>query len=368
MRRASRLASALLALLLAPAAEAGPLPPDTVAAIEAAIATEMAEKNLPSVAIGIRIPGRGDYVAAMGKADLATGAPRSPGDPFRIGSVTKAMIGTVVLQLAGEGKLALGDPIARWFPDFPDADRITVDDLLRMRSGIWDSWTEAALGAFYADPLHPPGIDEMIARSAAGGARFTAPDSATVYVNMNYLLLDRIVSLTTGQSTAAVLKARIFDPLGMTASELPEAPGLPGPLHGYGWNPATGAYEDKTELDPRPVGGAGAAISTLADLDVFLRALCTGTQLSPEAQAARTRYQDFAGTGGAAGYGEALARLGPFCGHNGTIMGFSTEAWYLPAEDATVVINVSRLDADDRSMSGDLFGRIGRILFPAALK
>ena len=55
----------------------------------------------------------------------------------------------------------------------------------------------------------------------------------------------------------------------------------------------------------------------------------------------------FAGGNGVARYGEAVTQLGPFCGHNGTIMGFSTEAWYLPAEDAVVVVNVNRLDADD---------------------
>ena len=63
-----------------------------------------------------------------------------------------------------------------------------------------------------------------------------------------------------------------------------------------------------------------------------------------------------------------VATLGPFCGHNGTIMGFSSEAWYLPAEDATIVVNVNRLDADDESMSGELFGKIAQALFPDALK
>jgi D-alanyl-D-alanine carboxypeptidase len=367
MRLAASLVPVLLPLVFAPAALAGPLPPDTVAAIEAAIDEEMAAKNLPSVAVGIWIPGRGDYVAAKGKADLATGAARTAEDPFRIGSVTKTMIGTAVLLLAGEGRLALSDPIATWFPDFPNADSITVDDLLRMRSGIPDSWTEEAVAAYYADPLHPPDMDAMIARSAAAGDRFTAPDSATVYVNLNFILLDRIIAAVAGTPTATVLKARIYDPLGMTASELPDGPELPGPLHGYGWNAATGAYEDKTELDPGPVGGAGAAISSLHDLGVFVRSLCTGTQLTPEAQAERMRSEGFAGGNGVARYGEAVAQLGPFCGHNGTIMGFSTEAWYLPAEDAAVVVNVSRLDADDKSMSGDLFGKLARILFPDAL-
>jgi D-alanyl-D-alanine carboxypeptidase len=185
---------------------------------------------------------------------------------------------------------------------------------------------------------------------------------------MNFILLDKIIAAVTGQPTATVLKARIYEPLGMTASALPTGPELPGPLRGYGWNAGTKAFEDKTALDPGPVGGAGAAISSLHDLDVFTRALCTGTLLSPEAQAARMTTEPFAGGNGVARYGEAVAELGPFCGHNGTIMGFSTEAWYLPSEDAVVVINVNRLDADDESMSGDLFGKLVRIVFPDALR
>ena len=357
-----------LLLLAAAPAQAGPLPEATVAAVEAAIAEEMAARNLPGVAVGIWVPARGDYVAAKGKANLETGALRTTEDPFRIGSITKTMIGTAVLQLAAEGKLAVTDPIARWFPSFPGANRITVDDLLRMRSGIWDSWTDEALAVYYADPLHPPGVDEMIARAAAAGDRFAPPDSETVYVNLNFLLLDKIIAAVSGEPTAAVLKTRIYDPLGLTASELATGTGLPGPLRGYGWNAETDAFEDKTELDPEPVGGAGSAISSLHDLEVFTRALCTGTLLPPEMQAERMESEPFAGGNGVARYGQAVAQLGPFCGHNGTIMGFSTEAWYLPAEDAVVVINVNRLDADDQSMSGDLFGKLVRIVFPDALK
>lgn len=363
---ASGAATALAAA--ATAASGGSLPAETVAAIDAAIAQEMTDKTLPGAAVGVWIPGQGDYVTAKGSADLQTGVQRTTEDPFRIGSVTKPMVGTVVLQLAEAGKLSLDAPIKRWFPDFPNGDVITVDDLLRMRSGIWDSWTEEALLAFYADPLHPPSRAEMIVRSAAEGSRFTPPDRETVYTNMNFILLDDIVAAVTGKPTAEVLKEQVFVPLGMTQSELPTGSVLPGPLHGYGWNATTKVYEDKTLLDPEPVGGAGAAISSLADLATFTRALCKGTLVSPETQARRMTTEGFAGGNGLARYGEAVATLGPFCGHNGTIMGFSTEAWYLPAEDAVVVVSVNRLDADDHSQSGDLFARIVHAVFPKALE
>src|SRR3954453_22834875 len=135
----------------------------------------MTAKDPLSVSGGHFKPELGDNVTDKGSTSMETSDVRGVADPFRIGSVTKTMIGTVVLQLVQEGKLSLDAPLAKWFPEFPNAGAITVDDLLRMRSGIWDSWTGAALAAYYDDPLHPPGVDAMIARSAAEGARFTAP-------------------------------------------------------------------------------------------------------------------------------------------------------------------------------------------------
>ncbi len=295
----------LAALGFAASAGAQTLPPADIAAIETVVADAMTAQNLPGVAIGVWIPGRGTHLIAMGAADLATGASRGIGDPFRIGSVTKTMIATVVLQLAEEGRLALDTLIAAWFPDFPNARMITVDDLLRMRSGIFETWTETALADYYDNPQYPPSMDEMIARSAAAPGAFTAPDTETIYVNLNYLLLDRIISAVTGAPTREAVTARVFEPLGMTASDLPIGTELPGPLRGYGWNAATAAFEDKTELDVAPVGGAGAAISTLADLATFTRALCTGNLLSADAQTRRMATEPFAG---GAGVWRAMAR------------------------------------------------------------
>ena len=292
-----RLTIAALFGLAAPAAGAD-FPAATVAAIEGAIAAEIEGSNLPGVAVGVWAPGEGVYVAAKGVANLETGAARDVADAFRIGSVTKTMIGTVVLQLADEGALALDAPIATWFPDFPNGDAITVDDLLRMRSGIADSWTDAALVAYYADPLHPPRMAQMIDRAAAAGDRFEPPDGATVYVNVNFLLLDRIVAEVTGTTTAEALAARVFAPLGMTDTAYPTGTDVPGPLRGYGWSAARGAFEDKTAADVEPVGGAGAVISTLGDLERFVRALCTGALVAPRTQEDRMRTQAFRGRPG----------------------------------------------------------------------
>ena len=104
-------------------------------------------------------------------------------DPFRIASISKTFIGTAILQLVDEGKLATSDKLAKWYPAFPNADRITIGDLLRMRSGIADSADQAFLEFYYDNPLTTLTAEDMINRSAARVAEFVPPDTVTKYAN-----------------------------------------------------------------------------------------------------------------------------------------------------------------------------------------
>jgi Beta-lactamase len=126
----------------------------------------------------------------------------------------------------------------------------------------------------------------------------------------------------------------------------------------------TQKFEDKTILNPALPVGAGAIISTVADLQSYVRVLCKGGLLKPEAQKARLEADPLDGAQPFIKYGEGLALIGRFCGHNGTIMGFSSEMFYLPEQDATIIINVNRLDADDKSQSDSLFAALTKIAFP----
>ncbi len=109
---------------------------DVVKRLDEAVANWMEYNDLPGVVVGVWVPGEGEYVVARGKANLETGEKREVGDPFRVGSITKTFVATAVLRLVEEGELSKSDKLAEWYPDFPNAEKITVDDLLRMRSGI----------------------------------------------------------------------------------------------------------------------------------------------------------------------------------------------------------------------------------------
>jgi D-alanyl-D-alanine carboxypeptidase len=342
---------------------------ENVQRLDGAIAKEMEDKNLPGVMVGVWVPGQGQYVTAKGKANLDIGRELQPEDPFRIGSVTKTFVATAILQLVDEGKLSKSDPLSKWYPHFPKAEKITIDDLLRMRSGIADYWDERTLKQYYEHPLEDVSTQDTIKAAAAKADEFEPPNKKTKYTDVNYAILGEIVEKVSGKDLHEQIASEILKPLGMNNTLYPVHDYLPGDLRGYGWDPKSKKFEDKTILNPAPPGGAGAMISTLPDLHKWAKANYTGGGLLKlETQKARLETQHLEGAPASARYGEGIAKLGKFWGHNGVIQGFSTDMYYLPDKDAVIVIGVNRADEDYESRSDDVLSVLAKILFPEYVK
>jgi D-alanyl-D-alanine carboxypeptidase len=335
---------------------------ETVRRLDGAIAKQMREDDLPGVVLGVWVPGEDRYVVARGKANLKTGEKRDLDDPFRIGSITKTFVATAVLQLIEEGKLSKSDKLSEWYPDFPNAEKITVDDLLRMQSGIVDPPWEDIIG----DLTSPK---ETIEASANLGGAFLPPGQRTEYTNVNYVILGEIVSKVSGKDTGDQITKSILKPLGMRDTVYPTDSTLPGDLRGYTLDPSTGELKDVTSFDPSAEDGAGAMISNVSDLKTWAEAVCTGKLLETETQKARLQTKPLSGESGPLQYGEGIMRVGEFCGHSGRQPGFSSAMWYLPQKDATIIVSVNREDPyDPSSPSDDLGVAVVKIVFPKYLE
>ena len=328
------------------------------------VAQQMKQQNLPSVVVGVWAPAEGHYLTARGKANLETGEQRGLGQPFRIASITKTFTATAVLQLVDEGKLKTSDKLSKWYPNFPNADKITVDDLLRMRSGIPDFTDEEFMKDWYAHPQADITAKDTIERSAKKVDQFKAPGQETVYTNTNYVLLQEIVGKVSGEPLGDRIDEGILRPLGMDDSFYATEDGLPGTLQGYSWDPKSKEFQNKTVLNPAVPGGAGAMVSTLADLRPYAKALCEGDLLEAKTQKERLRSYPMEGDPPFVRYEQGLVFLGEWCGHNGTIFGFSSEMFYLPQEEVVILVDVNRLDLDDQSKSTNIFLGVSKILFP----
>lgn len=230
---------------------------DNLRKVDEFIAQQMKQENLPSVVVGVWAPDEGQYLTAQGKANLETGEQRGLDQPFRIASITKTFTATAVLQLVDEGKLKTSDKLSKWYPDFPNADKITVDDLLRMRSGIPDFTDEEFMKNWYAHPQADITAKDTIERSAKKVDQFKAPGQETVYTNTNFVLLQEIVGKVSREPLGDRIDEGILRPLGMDDSFYATEDGLPGTLQGYSWNQKSKEFQNKTVLNPAVPGGAG---------------------------------------------------------------------------------------------------------------
>lgn len=217
------------------------------------------------------------------------------------------------LELVDQGQLSKSDTLSKWYPDFPNADEITVDDLLRMRSGIGDYWDEETVKQYYYNPLEDVTNEDIIEAVAAKADQFEPPDQETKYTDTNYNILGAILEKVSGNDIATQITENILIPLGLNNTFYPTNNELPGGLRGHGLNSQSEEFEDKTILNPAPADGAGAMISDISDLGVWARALYNGDLLNPETQQARLETQPLEGAPtGVRGMARGSEEMGAF--------------------------------------------------------
>jgi len=229
-------------------------------------------------AIALVRNGRHSLRLVSGYENVATRRRIRAGDRFRVGSVTKTFVATVVLQLAGEGRLALDDTVERWLAGIvPNGDRITVRQLLNHTSGLADYADDAFVRRVLDDRGKLWAPRELIALGTGRPPLFT-PGAGFAYLSTGYIALGLIVEAASGQPLAAELRRRIFAPLHLRATSLDAKPRIAGAYaHGY-----TRYHGGRRPLDISAIGqsfdwAAGAIVSTTDDLARFYRALLTAS-------------------------------------------------------------------------------------------
>lgn len=320
--------------------------------------------NLPGVTVQVIASNNREYSLNKGVSNITTNTSRTFTDSFRIASITKTFTASVIHVLVSEKRLSTSQKLSEFFPDFPNAENITIKNLLRMRSGIADFADSEFLEIIYDNPLAEFTNQELIQMSADKAESFYKPDSITRYTNVNYTLLGEIATQKEGQDIGTLIHEKVITPLGLTNTIYPTNSSLSGNNRGYCWENDIGEFVDFTELNPLWAGAGGAMISTTKDLEIFVKALYKGDLWTPDINVSKNEAIQMDGAPTFIKYGEGIIKFGEFWGHNGTIFGFSSEIWYLPQEDATIIINVNRLDLDDHSKSTEIFLTVTKTLFP----
>ncbi|MFD3525231.1 serine hydrolase domain-containing protein [Streptomyces sp. NPDC058653] len=236
------------------------------------------------------------WKGAAGVGDLRTGAPRGVDDRFRIASITKTFVATVMLQLESEGRLDLDDTVEKWLPGVVrghghDGRRITVRQLLNHTSGVFDFLNDPAyekkyLVDFLKNRYLTRTPQEAVGAAMANAPTF-APGTAYAYSNTNYVLAALIMEKVTGRTYEHEVRTRIVDPLGLRATVLPgDSSLMPRPsgraYSKLGESDDGARTHDITRQNASQTWAEGDIISSAGDLTRFFGALLRGELLAPE--------------------------------------------------------------------------------------
>jgi len=306
---------------------------------------------VPGLWFGLWDPEKGAYVSAVGEA-RADGTAATVEDSFRIGSITKTFTAAVVLDLVGDGKIDLDGTVKQYLPALaakhPQIADITVDELLRMKSGIPDYAnvpTNGVVPQVIKDPTRVWKTDELIDIGVNGGVT----RGKAGYSTTNYLILGEIAAAVTGTPIEKLITDRVAEPLGLRKTSLPEPASTAAPqpqTRGY----VTDAQEIKAlggdlELgtdvtDWNSWGQAGGGMwSTLRELGTFAASGLGNSLLPDDVVANRMKAADI---GDGLRYGQGIIKWGPWIGHEGEALGY--EAWALHNTE-TGVTYVAALNA-----------------------
>jgi CubicO group peptidase (beta-lactamase class C family) len=286
-------------------------------------------RGLATGSVAISINGKIEYQRAIGFA-LRNSNKETAADintKYRIGSISKMFTAVMIFQLIEEGKLSLSQKLAAYFPQLPNAEKITIGDMLYHRSGLHD-YTRDTNFPDWMDK--PKSHEEMLKMIAEKGTDFE-PGTMADYCNTNYLLLSYIIERLCKMPYAMALEKRITTKVGLANTYY----GKPIDINrneSTSYKYADSAWRKEKETDASIHCGAGAIISTPTDLIRFIQKLFTGSLISQSGLNKMKTMID--------GYGMGML---PYdfdktrgYGHNGRIEEFYSAVRYYPEKKLAI--------------------------------
>ena len=307
-----------------------------------------------------------EFVA--GKSNLQSGVTVEEGSVFRIASISKSLTAATVLALVEEGLVELDAPVADylgpdWVGQHTYASEITVRQILGHTSGLVEYAFNPGFGAEaqsrYGTPWAPEDILDFVGRQ---GPEF-APGASFSYNTGGSIAAGLLIEEVTGQTAAEAMRARLFDPAGATAIGLaPQDPISQHHVSGYvdgglarlmissdpqvdqgitlaGGTPVVDVLTvDQATL--RSAGWTGGGVEAdMASTAAVWHAMFDGTVLGPDA------VSELVTPLLTSSYGLGL-RLASVDGsavysHTGGTAGFSSEAGYIEAIDASFAMSAN---------------------------
>ncbi|MDO5615849.1 MAG: serine hydrolase domain-containing protein [Cruoricaptor ignavus] len=252
---------------------------------------------------------------------------------FQIGSITKTMMATILHQLNKEGKIDLNETLDKYYPNVPNADKITLYQMMNHTAGINDYVMKE--GELYW--LAEPRTDTEIMAELTSQKPIGEPGEKVQYSNSAYYLLTKILEKVTKKSFAKNLEERILKPLKMKETFSAQShPKNIFPSYEY-----TGGWKKVKDFDFLNVVGVGDIAANPKDLNIFIQALFKN-QLLDNTTLENMKPKE----GKTFGYGMMVVPFfsKKFLGHSGGTYGSNSLMIYQPEDDLAIsyTLNANR--------------------------
>ena len=177
------------------------------------VRAEMTKQRIPGLAMLVSRGGQVIRAQGYGLANVELQVPVKPETIFQSGSVGKQFTATAVMMLVEEGKIGLGDPLTKYFPDAPPSwKKVTIRELLSHTAGFTD---------------YPKGFDMRRDYTEAEQLKIVesiplafAPGSSWSYSNLGFLTIGILIHKVTGEFYGDFLQEHIFRPLDMQTTRI----------------------------------------------------------------------------------------------------------------------------------------------------
>lgn len=282
------------------------------------------------------------FVKVVGYSDAEKLQKANMNTQYRVGSISKTFTAVLMMKAIEEKKLSLDKKLSDFYPQIPNADKITIENLLQHRTGIHSLTDEAEYWQYYTKPQSQENLVNIIKKYESD----FEPGSKYEYSNSNYILLGYILEKIYKKSYAELVKDKIAKPLKLTLTEVGgKIDTSKNQAKSYQFT--NGNYQVSAETDMSVPGAAGSIISTPTELLKFIIGLEQGKLIKKESLSKMKNFAD--------NYGYGLVKV-PFekywgYGHTGGIDSFSSALFYFPEVKAAVCFTANQSNMDNNELS-----------------
>jgi D-alanyl-D-alanine carboxypeptidase len=330
---------------------------------------EVNRVNVPGLQLSVHTRDGRTWSGASGTVDLAQKIALEHNHILRVGSVTKMFTAVIIFKLIEEGKLSLDDTLSSYFPKVPNAESISLGQLLNHTSGLADVLEVPSVLSRSVIPWQNWKPETLVNLASKREPHFS-PGGDWGYSNTNYILLGLIAEQVSGKPLAELYQSYITQPLGLSSTFFVPYEVAPAKLiSGYerDLTPLPGIWmiRPKDKGWPTAAYASGAMVSTADDLVRFLESLFGGKLISPESLEHMTQFVEMSNpsfpeqTGSGLGIMRLTINEEEFWGHSGEFIGFTALVVHAAnrSYSAAVIGNLSTFNAASVIQNLDLILR-----------